>query len=255
MQAARWAAVVACIMGLAWAEPAQAGRRPFTWSYDTELVPKGDVELEQWLWARGRAPAFPEQPSAYWVWWGPVFGLSQQLELALPFQVRSTRSVTQLESFEADLRYRLFPRGDERAFQPLVRLAWHQAIHTATPSRVDLHLVGSYQREGGLRAVLDLGSQVGIPALRGGGGPVTVLGRYSAGLAYPIIPDELQLSLESVGEFALRGLDHEPRLFIGPNVAWTFGRTWVTVGTLVGVTGLFPETPRFMPRLIWAVIL
>jgi hypothetical protein len=255
MQAARWAAVVACIVGLAWASPAQAGRRPFTWTYDTEIVPKGDVELEQWLWSRSRAPDFPQQPSVYWVWWGPVFGLSQRLELALPFQVRSSRSVTALDSFEADLRFRLFPRGDERAFQPLVRLAWHQAIHTANPSRVDLELVGSYQLEGGLRAVLNLGSQVGIPALRGDEGPVRVLGTYSAGVAYPLIPDELQVSLESLGEVPVSGLEQKPHLFIGPNVAWTFGRTWVTVGTLVGLTGLYPETPRFMSRLIWAVAL
>jgi hypothetical protein len=255
MQAARWAAVVACIVGLAWAGPAQAGRRAFSWAYDTEIVPKGDVELEQWLWARSRAPAFPSQPASYWVWWGPVLGLSQHLELALPFQVRATQSVTELESFEADLRYRLFPRGDDSAFQPLVRLAWHQAIRTANPSRVDLTLAGSYQLEGGLRAVLNLGAQVGIPALRGSGGGVRVLGTYSAGVAYPVIPDELQLSLESFGEVPMRGLELKPHVFIGPNVAWTFGRTWVTVGTLVGLTGLFPETPRFMPRLIWAVAL
>src|SRR3954469_15651346 len=91
--------------------PAEAGRRPFIWVYDTEIVPKGDVELEQWLWARSRAPAFPQRPATYWIWWAPVFGLSQRLELALPFQVRSTQSTTELESFEADLRFRLFPRG------------------------------------------------------------------------------------------------------------------------------------------------
>jgi hypothetical protein len=38
-------------------------------------------------------------------------------------------------------------------------------------------------------------------------------------------------------------------------VAWTFGRTWVTLGVLVGLTPWYPETPRFMPRLIWAVAL
>ena len=91
MRAAHWAAVVACIVGLAWASPAQAGRRPFIWTYDTEIVPKGDIELEQWLWARSRAPAFPDRPSNYWIWWGPVLGLSQHLELALPFQVRANR--------------------------------------------------------------------------------------------------------------------------------------------------------------------
>jgi hypothetical protein len=66
MRAARWVAVVACVMGLAWATPAQAGRRPFIWTFDTEIVPKGDVELEQWLWARSRSPEFPERPSVYW---------------------------------------------------------------------------------------------------------------------------------------------------------------------------------------------
>jgi hypothetical protein len=245
---------MACIVGLAWAGPAQAGRRPFIWAYDTEIVPKGDVELEQWLWVRSRAPALP-QPSSYWVWWGPVFGLSQHLELALPFQVRATQSVTELESFEADLRYRLFARGDDSAFQPLVRVAWHQAIQTANPSRVDVNLVGSYQLAEGLRAVIDLGSQVGIPALRGTEAPVRVLGTYSAGLAYAVIPDELQLSLESLGEFAVRGLDQDPHIFVGPNVAWTFGRSWITVGTLVGLTPLSRQTPHFMPRLIWAVAL
>lgn len=255
MRAARWAAMVACLVGLAWAAPAEAGRRPFIWTWDTEITPKGDVELEQWLWARSRSQSFPERPSAYWLWWGPVLGLSQHLELALPFQVRANRSVTELESFEADFRYRLFPRGDERAFQPLVRAVWHQAIRTASPSRVDVNAVGSYQLESGLRLVLDLGAQVGIPALRGGGGPARVLGTYSAGVSYPVIEDELRLSLESFGEFSLREAPQEPHLFAGPSMAWTFGRTWLTAGVLVGLTAIAPETPRFMPRLIWAVAL
>ena len=255
MRAARWAAVVACIMGLTWAAPAQAGRRPFIWTFDTDIVPKGDVELEQWLWARSRAPGVPDRPSVYWIWWGPVLGLSQHLELALPFQVRANRTVTQLESFEADFRYRLFPRGDDRAFQPLVRAVWHQAINTAGPNRVDLDLVGSYQWESGFRAVVDLGVQVGVPALRGDEGPARILGTYSVGVSLPVIEDELRLSLESFGEFDLKDAGQDPHLFVGPSVAWTFGRTWLTAGTLVGLTAVSSETPRFMPRLIWAVAL
>ncbi|NNB88674.1 hypothetical protein HJC10_10835 [Corallococcus exiguus] len=255
MRTARWVTAVACIMGLTWAAPAQAGRRPYIWTFDTEIVPKGDVELEQWLWVRGRAPAEPERSSVYWIWWGPVLGLSQHLELAIPFQVRAQRGVTQLESFEADFRYRLFPRGDDRAFQPLVRAVWHQAIHTTGPSRVDVDLVGSYQWESGLRATVDLGAQVGIPALRGDEGPARLLGAYSAGVSYPVIEDELRLSLESFGEFNVKDSGQAPHLFVGPSLAWTFGRMWVTAGTLVGLTAVASETPRFMPRLIWAVAL
>ncbi|NTX08721.1 hypothetical protein HUA74_33550 [Myxococcus sp. CA051A] len=255
MRAVRWLALVACILGVTWAEPALAGRRPFIWTFDTDIVPKGDVELEQWLWARSRAPAFPDRPSVYWIWWGPVIGLSQHLELAIPFQVRANRDITELDSFEADFRYRLFPRGDDRAFQPLIRAVWHQSIREASPSRVDADLVGSYQWDSGLRVALDLGAQVGIPGLRGGDAPVQILGTYSAGVSYPVIPDELRLSFESFGEFGLKDVKGDPHLFVGPSVAWTFGRMWITAGTFVGLTGITDETPRFMPRLIWAVAL
>lgn len=255
MRAVRWAAWVACILGVLSSTPAKAGPRPFIWTFDTAIVPKGDVELEQWLWARSRSPDAPERPTAYWLWWAPVLGMSQHLELAIPFQVRATRGVTELDSFEADFRYRLFPRGDERPFQPLVRAVWHQSIRGASPSRVDVNLVGSYQWESGLHVALDLGTQVGIPALRGGDAPVRILGTYSAGASYPLIAEELRVSVESFGEFGLKALDHDPRLFVGPSVSWTFGRMWLTAGTLVGLTFVSSDTPRFMPRLIWAVAL
>jgi hypothetical protein len=224
--------------------------------YDTEIVPKGDVELEQWLWAKSRAPANLSLPARYWIWWGPVFGLTQRLELAVPFQVVSTRERTQLESFEADLRLRINPRGDDSPWQPLVRLVYHQAIHTNQPSRVDANLVQSYETEGGLRLVLDLGAQAGIPALRGDEGPLRLLGTYAAGASYPLSGEgELRASLEVFGETPLRNRPGQSHHFVGADLAWTFDRTWVTLGVLVGLTSLAPETPRFMPRLIWAVLL
>jgi hypothetical protein len=235
--------------------PAEAGRRPFIWVYDTEIVPKGDVELEQWLWAKSRAPGVPGRASNYWIWWGPVFGLTQRLELAVPFQVLATQERTQLESFDADLRLRLNPRGDDAPWQGLLRVAYHHTIHTSQPPRLDANLVQSFETEGGLRLVLDLGAQVGLPTLRGQEGPVRLLGTYAAGVSYPLVEDELRASLEAFGEIPLQGIAGGQHHFVGADVAWTFGRTWVTLGVLVGLTPLFPETPQFMPRLIWAVVL
>ena len=256
MSAVRRVVMIAVLALAVLPAPAEAGRRPFIWVFDTEIVPKGDVELEQWLWVKGRAPGVPQQPSRYWVWWGPVFGLTQRLELAVPFQVSATRDVTQLDSFDADFRLRLNPRGDDSPWQPLVRLVWHQAIHTSQPSRVDANLVQSYQFDGGLRLVLDLGAQVGVPAFRGREGPTQLLGTYAAGASYPLSEDgELRASLEAFGEIPLRNLQMGQHHFVGADLAWTFGRSWVTLGVLVGLTPLFPETPRFMPRLIWAVVL
>src|SRR5438045_3051266 len=91
---------------LLWSSAAQAGRRPFIWTYDTEIVPRGDLELEQWLWAKTRPPSLPAKRAAYWIWWAPVIGLAPRLELAIPFQVLATAAgTTTLDSFEADVRY------------------------------------------------------------------------------------------------------------------------------------------------------
>ncbi len=254
MNAARYA-VMAGVLGLVLLlpTPAEAGRRPFIWAYDTEIIPKGGIELEQWLWVRSRSPEVPSSPARYWIWWAPIFGLTQRMEVALPFQIRSVRGNTQLESFEADLRLRLQPRGDDGPYLQLIRLVYHHAIDTAAPSRMDVNFVQSYGEPDGLRLVLDLGAQVGIPALRGEQGTVQLLGTYSVGATYPIVEDELRLSFEAFGELPLRGLSGEQHHFVGPSLAWTSGRMWVTLGTLVGLTPLFPETPHFMPRLIWAV--
>lgn len=256
MRAVRWVVVMAALAVAVLPASAEAGRRPFIWVYDTEIVPKGDVELEQWLWAKSRAPGLPGKGAAYWIWWGPVFGLTQQLELAVPFQVVATRDRTQLESFDADLRLRLNPRGHESPWQPLVRLVYHQGIHTPQASRVDANLVQSLQLDNGLRFALDLGAQVGIPAFRGGEGPLRLLGTYAAGVSFPVSEEgDLRASLEAFGELPLLDTPGAQHHFVGADVAWTFGRSWVTLGVLVGLTPLFPETPQFMPRLIWAVVL
>jgi hypothetical protein len=255
MSAVRWVAVMAVLALAVLPAPAQAGRRPFIWVYDTEIVPKGDVELEQWLWAKSRAPANPSIPARYWIWWAPVFGLTQRLELAVPFEVVASRERTQLESFSADLRLRINPRGDDSPWQPLVRVAYRQSIHTSQPSRVDANLVQSYETQSGLRLALDLGAQAGIPALRGNEGPLRLLGTYAAGASYPLIADELRASLEVFGEIPLRNLPGESHHFVGADLAWTFDRTWVTLGVMVGLTPISKETPHFMPRLIWAVLL
>lgn len=229
--------------------PAEAGRRPFIWAYDTETVPQGDVELEQWLWARTQAPLAPDRPSTYWIWWGPVVGVTNHLEVAAPFQVRSARAgPTVLESFELDVRYRLFSRTEQEGFQPLLRAAWHQAIHTANPSRLDANAVLSYGPPDALHAVVDLGVRLGMAS------DIAALGTYDAGLSYAFFDGELKVALEVFGEMGLRN-DTTQHHFVGLNLSWTRGRFWVTAGTLVGLTPIFPDTPMFMPRLIWAVVL
>ncbi len=251
-----WA--VPILVALVASPTAEAGRRPYLWVYDTETVAQGDVELEQWLWARTLAPANPAGASTYWIWWGPVIGLTSSLELALPFQVSATRSRTWLDSFEADLRWRVFSRNDDGKFQPLVRAAFHQSIHApGEPPRVELNLVGSYGAPEELHVTVDIGGRLFLPGLAGMAGPSRVMATYAAGVALPL-SSSLRISAEVFGELDVlnppTGSD-VPHHFAGASISWTRGRLWITAGTLVGLTPLAPFTPQFMPRLIWAVAL
>lgn len=238
---------------------AEAGRRAFTWAYDTETVPEGEVELEQWLWMVGRNPAASNVAARYWIWWGPVLGISDHFELALPFQVVSWAypkgEETQLESFEADLRYRLKPRGDQDPLQGLIRLAYHQPTGSPEPPRIDADLVGSYDFESGLHLVLDVGAKFGLRPFTLEGGDLSTSMSYDLGVSYPV-SDEVRVSAENFGEFPVSNLNgvraHE---FVGPAFEWTRGRFWLTFGVLIGLTPAFDQTPHVMPRLLWAVAL
>jgi hypothetical protein len=236
------------------ANTAEAGRRPFIWTWDTEIVPQGDLELEQWLWAKGRTEAAPNRLATNWIWWGPVYGVNDYVELAVPFQVIANRDVTQLESFEADFRIRLLPRGEEAFVTPLVRLAWHHGIPGNVPSRFDGNLVLRFQNEG-MHATVDLGSQLALPSLRGGDAPASMLLTWAAGVAVPVDEGNFTFALETFGEIPALASTAKIHGFVGPSIGITKGRVWATLGVLIGLTPVFPDTPQFMPRLIWAVAL
>jgi len=239
------------------APDARAGIRPYIWTWDTQIVPQGDVELEQWLWVRGRMPAYPGATAAYWIWWGPVLGVTDHLEVATPFQTVATTSAFFLESFELDARYRIFSRNDDGKLQPLIRAAFHQAIHTASlSSRLDVNAVLSYGSLSELHATVDLGAKFFLPFLNPNLNPPPphVELTYAAGISYPFTP-ELHAGLEVFGEldpWTDPDSTQLPHHFVGFNAGYQKGRIWVTAGMLVGLTR---RTPQFMPRLIWAVAL
>src|SRR4030081_4046693 len=112
--------IVAVLSSTLVARTAEAGRRPFLFTYDSEIVPEGDAELEQWIWSESKVPASPDRPAIYWICASAVFGLTNHLELALPFQIVSTASSTSLAFFAAEARYRFLPRENDGRFQPLL---------------------------------------------------------------------------------------------------------------------------------------
>src|SRR5215813_10889824 len=141
---------------------AEAGRRAFLFAYDSEIVPEGDVELEQWWWSESRIPRNDDRPNGrpawYWIWSAPVIGLSNHLELSFPFQIFATSTTTSLQQFSAEAYYRFYSREKEGGFQPLVRLSYHHAIakggpSTVAPSTVETELVLGFGKPNALHLV------------------------------------------------------------------------------------------------------
>ena len=244
-------ACACCVVASLLPATAEAGRRPWIWVWDTEVLHEREIEVEQWIWEMNAGG-----PKAAWLWWSPVIGITDTMELAIPVEAawwwRPTkddpdvwRSATQFETWGLSLRWRLAENDADEAgpFVPLVRLAVKHLVvqdeHTEQEWQLEGNVVMSYDVSK-LHNALDLG----FFYTTGGAQWAT----YALGSTWQL-NDALRLGGEVFGEI---GLSPGRKTFTmaGPDLGWTHGRAWVTVGCLIGVT---EKAARWMPRLIWAV--
>ncbi len=244
----RVAAVAVLLATVLVAAPAEAGRRPWIWVWDTEVLHEREVEIEQWIWEMNLGAK-----QSAWLWWAPVVGLTDTLELAVPVEASwwwlpseadgdKWQASTQFETWGLSLRWRLAENDPDEAgdWVPLVRLAIKKLMGGRKPQwQFEGNVVVSNDT-GALHSTLDLGF---FYATRG-----AQWATYAFGMAYGI-NDAIRLGGEVFGEI---GLSEERKTFtmVGPDLGFTHGRTWITIGCLIGVTD---KAARYMPRLIWAI--
>lgn len=238
------------VMGLGlFSTDAFAGRRPFIWVWDTEVLHEREVELEQWIWEM-RTDDF----HAAWLWWAPIFGLTDNLELAIPLEGYSWwgRKVGDPEQWETgtrialyglSLRWRLAPNDPEEAgaLVPLLRVAIKRQAVQQLRWQFEANAVLSYDLPK-LHGALDLGGFAWL------GATTEAWLTYAGGLAWGE-QNGLRLGGEVFGEVALTE-GRKSFTMAGPDIGWTHGRAWLTLGCLFGVT---EHAARWMPRLIWAI--
>jgi hypothetical protein len=225
----------------------EAGRRRFGWSYDTETVPQRGVELETWV---------TEQTGALpWaaLRWMTVFGLTDELELAIPVELvwrdppGDVPARTAFETWGLEARWRLAPADPVEAgpFVTLLRLGVNRRVIDRKTVEVEGNVVFSLALEcPRLYAVLDLGGR-----LTRAEDDTNLTGNVGAGLAFAVLED-LRLGAEAIVEH--QALVDEGRTWVGagPTLSLTHGRMWL-VATLP--VGLNDEAPNFLPRVLWAI--
>src|SRR5262249_15811788 len=125
--------------------PASAARTSHLFLDESQLVPEGSLELEQWIWAYGRIPNQANRPAPIWACSGPALALTNHLELELPLQLVSVPDNPTPYPLSLVARYRVFSRVDDSGFQPLIRIAYEQPLtNYAGPPSVEATVVVTY---------------------------------------------------------------------------------------------------------------
>jgi hypothetical protein len=211
-------------------------------------MPERGVELQTWVYERDSLD--PGNIRETGVWWGPLIGITDQLELALPVELEWTEADAvnpdfTLRRFGAELRYRLVSQDpvEAPALAPLIRIAAKRDVVERGTTIVEADFVASYET-GRLHALVDIGGIATLAGQSEGGSHFQL--RPGAGVSIRAKGD-FRLGAEIYGEIDVD--DSVTRwLAVGPNMAWTHGRFWLSGAFGIGIVNITAA-----PRLMWGV--
>jgi len=238
------AACAVAILG-AVAGQAHAGRTYYGWLYGTEVMPERGAELQTWVAEQNQRGDLDLDESL--LWWGPLVGITDRLELALPVEATwsggdGIEPDFTFSRWGVEARYRFVSQDPEEAppFAPLVRVAVKREVGVRDAVRPELDVVASYEC-GRFHALVDLGF---VAELTPDDARFEL--RPGAGVSIETIED-LRVGAEVYAEL---DLDDRARRWaaIGPNVAWTHGRFWLSAALGIGVYQI-----RTAPRVMWGI--
>jgi hypothetical protein len=233
-----------------WPRAAHAGRSYYGWLYTTEVMPERGVELQTWVLEANDKYGTNSQESS--IWWGPVIGVTDQLELSLPIEMEwitvpptmtdPRKTGFTFRRFGIEARYRLASQDPAEAppLVPLVRVAVKRDVSIRDAVRFESDIVASYE-VGALHVLGDIGFIADIsPGVRhtevrpSGGVSIRIAGDFRLGAEV-----YSELSMDSNGESWAA---------VGPNLAWTHGRFWLS-----GVFGIGVYHVSTAPRVMWGI--
>ena len=182
---------------------AHAGRSFYGWLYGSEVLPERGVELQTWVDETNRTGTDHQRTTS--LWWGPVIGITDHLELALPIEARWLVADDIKPGFSVDYlgveaRYRFVSQDpvDRPAFAPLARLAVKRDVLSRDAVRVEADLVGAYD-VGRVQLLAD----AGIVGVRSASAPNAMELHPGVGVSVEVV-DDLRLGAEAYGELELR---------------------------------------------------
>jgi hypothetical protein len=242
---------------LAIAAPAHAGRTFYGWLYGSEVMPERGAELQTWVSEESDLTDEGHADETSWVV-QPMIGIDDQLELVLPLQLtwsndNSVDAMMQpippkftFENYGAEIRYRLVTQDpvDAPPLAPLVRFAVKRSPHDHKALRVEGDFVASYQ-SGRFHGLVDLG--VVSDASWANNAKQHFEVRPGAGVSIEVGGD-VRLGAEVYSEIALDDNGGSTWAIVGPNLAYSHGRSWISAMGGVGIYNIHSAG-----RLQWGI--
>lgn len=230
---------------------ASAGRSQYAWLYGAEVLPEKSVEIQQWVYERNGLVDDTTRDTA--LWWGVLVGITDQLELVMPIELLYRRvdmsgvsgADFTIEKYGAELRYRFTKLDSEKpdGFGPLLRLAAKRDVNVRDTTIAEGDLILAYQK-GRFHGQIDFGVIARINTDQ-----TEVELHPGVGISIEVKKD-LRFGLEGI---AIKNLNNDLNkrdwAAVGPNMAWTAGRFWLSASFLVGVHQI-----NTAPRFIWGVL-
>jgi hypothetical protein len=223
---------------------AHAGQTHFGWLYGTDTLPQRGVEIVSWVEDQTGLGTLDQT----WLAWGPIFGLTDRLELALPVELLwvrdETKTATRLERFGAEVRWRLTDPDPVEGgpFTPLLRLGVKRIVAARNTVRFEGGVVLALD-VGPARLAADLGAVVQVDDAGHHMSTATPM----AGVSVAVVP-ELRVGAEVVTALQLGDSNALTWVAAGPNLSVTLGRSWISGAFLIGLYQI-----DLAPRLNWGI--
>jgi hypothetical protein len=224
---------------------AHAGRTFYGWLYGTEVLPERGAEASSWIAEENDLKDEAHASETRW-WVAPLVGINDQLELAIPAEIAWDRSdveggKTAFDRYGAELRYRLVTQDpvDAPPYAALVRVGLKRLVLDRDTWSPEADFVASYQT-GIVHVLADLG---GYGEINGNTQHFEV--RPGAGVSIQAVGDlrfgaevHAELTLDDGGSWAV----------VGPNMAWSHGRFWMSAAYGIGIYGI-----KDAPKVQWGI--
>jgi hypothetical protein len=208
-------------------------------------MPERGAELQTWVYETNEKYGTNDVKETS-IWWGPQIGVTDQLEISLPIEMYWTSDPVKpgfhFRRYGVELRYRLAVPDPVEAppIVPLVRIAAKRDVTLEDKVRLEGDVVVSYEA-GAVHFLADIGFIADIAA---GGRHAEV--RPGAGVSIRVA-DGLRIGAELYSELSMDS-DGVTWAAVGPNLAWTHGRFWLSAMFGIGVYHI-----QTAPRLTWGI--